>query len=269
MRRSLRAALLMQRRPAVAGAGRARPVRSDGYEFAELRGYVGGDDPRRIDWAATARVGALQTRVMYEEHGLYLAVALDGSPSMRVGRDRSCYARAFDAAAAWLGLAEGADRCARIVDERLIAPRERRGRSAARACLALEDRALGSFAGQLAATCALVPTDASLLLVSDFFEVEPLAGGLGSLARRCDCTALIVRDPWFAGLGLAGFVRLRDAEDGRTRRLFVGARERARYLAASAAREAAARARLRGLGIRAAVLGEEPNEALQRAFAEG
>ena len=63
---------------------RDRPTiyRGDGYEFVELRAYVPGDDVRRIDWAATARSGDLQTRVVLEDVALTLAatrrrVALD------------------------------------------------------------------------------------------------------------------------------------------------------------------------------------------------
>jgi len=48
-------------KPGVRGAG--APVEAPiptVTNFAELRGYVAGDDPRRIDWAATARAGALR-----------------------------------------------------------------------------------------------------------------------------------------------------------------------------------------------------------------
>jgi len=41
--------------------------------FDRLRGYAEGDDPRRIDWSATARIGSLQTRVYLEETVLVLA----------------------------------------------------------------------------------------------------------------------------------------------------------------------------------------------------
>ena len=90
--------------------------RSDGYEFAELRGYVAGDDPRRIDWAATARAGALQTRVVFEDHALTLAAVLDASASMFVGRTRSNYELAAEVAASWFGAAIDDDRCARVED---------------------------------------------------------------------------------------------------------------------------------------------------------
>jgi uncharacterized protein (DUF58 family) len=42
---------------------RGRTNANDGLAFSQLREYVQGDDPRRIDHAATARAGTLQTRV--------------------------------------------------------------------------------------------------------------------------------------------------------------------------------------------------------------
>ena len=96
MNARLRAAILARRRRGVPGAGAPHPRRADGYEFAELREYQAGDDPRRIDWAATARAGGLQTRVMFEDHALVLAGALDASRSMLVGRERTVYDLALD-----------------------------------------------------------------------------------------------------------------------------------------------------------------------------
>src|ERR1700693_977820 len=110
-----------RRRPRVRGAGAPVKRRSDGYEFAELRAYVAGDDPRRIDWAATARADALQTRVLFGDHALTLAACIDGSTAMRVGRVRSVYDVACEAAEIWYGAAIDDDRCARVGGERIIA----------------------------------------------------------------------------------------------------------------------------------------------------
>jgi uncharacterized protein (DUF58 family) len=77
----------------------------DGYTFDRLRAYTEGDDPRRIDWSATARIGALQTRVYLEETVLVLGALIDESPSMRLGRKRTLADAARDAAGAWFGAA--------------------------------------------------------------------------------------------------------------------------------------------------------------------
>lgn len=265
MRGRLRSALLARRR-GTPGAGAPRPRRADGYEFAELREYVSGDDPRRIDWAATARAGALQTRVMYEDHALVLAGAIDASGSMQVGRARTSYDRAAEALRAWYALAEGDDRCVRVAGATFVADARRRGRAAALACSSVRDAPGTPFAAAVRAAAALVPRDASLLLASDFYDLQDIASDLRRLSLRCDVTALIVRDPWFDGLGVAGFVRLRDAETGEVRRLFVGRPERARFTHAGAERERSLRAELRGMGIRCGVLADDAPAALADAF---
>lgn len=263
----LRAALVeRRRRRGVPGAATPRPRRADGYEFAEVREYVPGDDPRRIDWAATARAGTLQTRVMYEDHALVLAAALDASLSMFVGRTRSQYDRAGDALALWYGLASSEDRCVRVCGPVVVADARRRGLSAAHLCIASTDKPGTNFAAALDTVLAAVPRDASLLLVSDFHEGEALQPSLRRLAARYDVTALYARDPWHDGLPLSGFVRLRDAETGVVRPVFVGAAERKRFSHAVAAREVAAVRMLEGSGVRCGVLGDDPERALLEAY---
>jgi uncharacterized protein (DUF58 family) len=250
----LREALLAgRRRPGVRGAGAPVKRRSDGFEFAELREYVDGDDPRRIDWAATARAGGLQTRVVFEDHALTLAVALDGSASMLVGRRESNAARALGAAQFWYDAAIDADRCARATAAGLIFPRTR-GRNAARHCAEERDPPGATMGGALDVALAALPRDAHLLLVSDFFELDALELRLRGCIARFNTLALIAGDPWSGGLPLGGFVRLRDAETGRVERLYIGKRERERYREAAAARERRVLERLLQLGIAAAVL---------------
>ena len=103
---TIRDALLRaRRRPRHFGAGSPTIFRGDGYEFVELRGYVPGDDVRRIDWASTARSGELQTRVVLEDVTLTLAAILDASPSMQVGRKRPLLTAAREALAEWFAAA--------------------------------------------------------------------------------------------------------------------------------------------------------------------
>jgi len=108
----LREALLRgRRRPRRRGAGSPTLFRGDGYEFVELREYAPGDDVRRIDWAATARTGVLQSRVILEDVALTLAAFVDSSPSMQAGRTRPFSAAAQEAVSGWFGCALPADRC--------------------------------------------------------------------------------------------------------------------------------------------------------------
>jgi len=264
----LRDALLAGRREGRRGVGAPALRRSDGYEFSELREYVEGDDPRRIDWAATARAGTVQSRVILEDRALLLAVALDASHSMHVGRTRSNYELASDVAALWYGAAIDDDRCARIGRTPLVL-RELAGRSAALACLAHRDPPGTPFEPALQLALATLARGARLLLVSDFFDLEALEPLLRACVARFDVTALFVRDPWHAGLPLGGFVRLRDAESGRIASVYVGRRSRERYARAVAAREQAVLAALQRIGSRAGTLdeGAGPLRALARTFA--
>jgi uncharacterized protein (DUF58 family) len=264
--RHLRAALLAGRRLGVRGAGASALRRGDGYEFSELRAYIDGDDPRRIDWAATARAGALQTRVVLEDRALVLAVALDASGSMRVGRKQSNYELACDAAGLWYGAALDDDRCARI-DARPLFLRDVRGRTAAAACAARHDEA-APYDVTLRLALAVLPRGARLLVASDFFELDAALATLRACVARFEVTALFTRDPWHAGLPLGGLVRLRDAESGAVARVYVDRSARERYRAAVAVRERQVLETLRAIGARAAPLDAEAGAeaALSRAF---
>jgi uncharacterized protein (DUF58 family) len=260
---ALRAAIVRSARRADGGGTVARGARpGDGYVFDRLRGYAEGDDPRRIDWSATARIGALQTRVYLEETVLVLAALVDDSPSMGLGRERALRAAAGDAVRAWFGAAERTDRAQRIVDDRLVS-----GRRAA-----VEVRARGPFDLRRSLELGLLalPAGSSFLLVTDGLALVDGDRGaelLAALGRRFDATVLLASDPWIGGLPLRGFVRVRDVGNGRTRRLFVGPRARERYRRASVVRDATLRERFRRARWRVGTLDEADGAAaLERAF---
>ncbi|HTD38661.1 MAG TPA: DUF58 domain-containing protein [Candidatus Limnocylindrales bacterium] len=244
----LRAAILRgaraTRRPGAAARG-TRP--GDGLVFSQLREYVQGDDPRRIDHAATARVGALQTRVYLEETTLVLGAIVDESGSMRVGRKRRLADAADEAVRAWFGALEGEDQAARVVDDRVVRDR--------RAAALVTASAPFRFAPALALAMRALQRGASLLAITDGFDL-PDEETLARAALRFDATMLLARDPWRDDLPLRGIVRLRDAETGRVRRVFVGARARASYHCAAHAREATLHERLRDAGWRVGTLEE-------------
>jgi hypothetical protein len=242
--RALRAALLSgRRRPRRAGAGSATQYRGDGYEFVELREYVPGDDPRRIDWAATARSSTLQTRIVLEDVALTLAISIDSSASMRVGRRRPLLEAAEEARDAWFSCALAGDRLVEVPDE-------------------------GSQRLRIAK--AMLPRGAALLFVTDGYDVPNDAASddlLAALGERCDCTLLLARDPWHAGLPLRGNARIVDAETGAARSLWIGRSEARAFVAACRTRENRELARFARWGWRAAALVEEDGAAsLYAAF---
>lgn len=245
MRGTLRDALLRgRRRPRRFGAGSPTTYRGDGYEFVELRAYVSGDDVRRIDWAATARSGEMQTRIVLEDVALTLAVLVDDSASMRVGRKRSLLYAAKEAAQCWFDAALSGDKCTSIPTDDGF-----------------------DLVRSLRTARAMLPKGAALLAISDWYDLDERDyDELAGLAARCDCTALVARDPWYEGLPLSGFVRMRGAEGG-GKRYYIGARERAAYQDAVRQREEKIVASLSLLGWRTGILREDDGaNSLREAF---
>lgn len=243
--RAIREALLRgKRRPRCAGAGSPTLYRGDGYEFVELREYVPGDDVRRIDWAATARTAQLQTRVVLEDVALTLSAIVDDSASMQAGKQRALVESAQEAANVWYSAAGGSDRVVLVEIDRPF-----------------------RLANALDIAAAALPRGSALLVVSDFWDLTDDDEQLVLLGLRFDCTALVARDPWYDGLPLRGFVRVRDAETGSSARLFVGKRERKRYVEAVHRREAALLERFENANWRAGFFDEsDGGAALMRVF---
>ena len=63
---------------------RARQAVGAGSDLRQLRGYLPGDPPARIDWKATARAGALVTREYSEDQHLDVLVAIDAGRLSRL-----------------------------------------------------------------------------------------------------------------------------------------------------------------------------------------
>jgi uncharacterized protein (DUF58 family) len=70
--------------PLYADEGRGRRQRSDEGDFQELRPYQAGDERRRVAWRASARRGALLSKVYEEPSQRRLLIAVDVGPTMRL-----------------------------------------------------------------------------------------------------------------------------------------------------------------------------------------
>lgn len=266
MNPTIRNALLAgRRRPVVRGGTRPYPRRGDGFEIAELRGYVEGDDPRRIDWAATARAGGLQVRVLLEEHALCFAAIVDDSASLNVGRARTLRTAAYEALDAWADSLAREDRAARILSDSVDAPHLFGARAAGRL---RERREIAAFDldSALRLSRAALPRDSALLVVSDFYARLDLEL-LREVGTHVDATALIAHDPWADGLPLRGFVSMRDAESGATRSVYLGRGARERLRVAVERREGELIRQFNACGWRAALLYERDGaDSLRTAF---
>jgi uncharacterized protein (DUF58 family) len=98
---------LLTRRPMATGKpGRRRsPLAGSSMEFADYRRYAPGDDFRRIDWRAYARLERLFLRVFEAEENLTLTVLVDCSDSMSYGNPpKSTLAIELAAALAYVAL---------------------------------------------------------------------------------------------------------------------------------------------------------------------
>lgn len=102
---------------AVAPHVRSTPLRGIGSEFESLRDYEAGDDIRRIDWKATARLSTMITRNYEIEHFRNVVVLIDRGRLM-AGKAGSGHKLdyAVDAALMVCGVAlDGGDRCGLMV----------------------------------------------------------------------------------------------------------------------------------------------------------
>lgn len=71
--------------PGPAAGPRRSPERGSSVEFADFRDYSPGDDYRRIDWSALARLGRPYVRLYMAEQMTTLSLFLDHSRSMTYG----------------------------------------------------------------------------------------------------------------------------------------------------------------------------------------
>src|SRR6266851_9278018 len=79
-------ALITRKSMATGRSGRRRsPLAGSSMEFADYRRYAAGDDFRRIDWRAYARLERLFMRVFEAEENITVTILVDCSDSMYYG----------------------------------------------------------------------------------------------------------------------------------------------------------------------------------------
>jgi uncharacterized protein (DUF58 family) len=222
-----------------------------GSEAGDTRPYVPGDDVRRMDWHATARMATAHVRDPVEEHDLETWVLLDRSASTAFGTiERPKEDLAVVAALAFGLLALRAGGRVGLVTF---------GRDGVQVLPPLgADRAVWHRLGRLWRS---VPSDApdgrtdlapalarvrhllgrrrgAVVVVSDLLLAEGWEAPLRRLAAQHDTTVVRLRDPRELELPDVGVVTLTDPETGRS--LAVDTRDRRlreRFAAAAVARD--------------------------------
>ena len=227
--------------------------RGTGSEVASSRPYRPGDDVRRIDRYASARLSAATAsdefivREHYAEEATHVVVAVDAHPTMGLFPDGFPWLRKPAAVA---------------VAARLI------GDSAAEArCVVSRASGLEEL---LARRRPLAP-GAFVFLVSDFLAFPSDAAWAAALARRWDVVPVLVQDPtWEQSFPPAGGVvlPLADPDGARTRLVRVSRAEARARKDENEARVRRILARFDDMGLAPVRITAEDPAAVHAAFAE-
>jgi len=206
----------------VLSGGWSSAFRGAGIEFEGVREYVEGDDPRKVDWNVTARLGRPFVKEFVAERELTVLFLLDLSASMTGGFShwsaRQMAARVCACLA--LAAARNNDKAGLIAFsadvDRYVPPKKGLPHvlRIVRDCLALPGASPRTEIGPaLEFASRVLHRRAVLFVVSDFLAQgwdRPLA----LAARRHDVVAVRLHVPELEP-PRAGLVRLRDPESGR------------------------------------------------------
>lgn len=213
-------ALLARRAVASGRPGMRRsPLAGSSMEFADYRRYTPGDDFRRIDWRAYARLERLFLRLFEAEENRQVTVLVDCSDSMQHG-EKAALATKLAAALAYIALKSEDSVLVGALTDRLAA--YRRAGSGGHAVWSV-----GAFLSQLPQAGAtdlnralydlgrVITGPGLAVVISDFLSPSGYQTGLRSLARMRQEVALVqVLAPDEIEPDLQGDWQLRDSEGG-------------------------------------------------------
>jgi uncharacterized protein (DUF58 family) len=255
-----------------------------GLDFAALREYQFGDDPRAIDWNVTARMDTTYVREFHEDREISAWFLLDLSPSVDFGtvpeaREKRTVLLDFattmarlltrrgnrvgamvSAAGDVLTLPAGSGRnhVLRLVETLLAQPR-------------LRSAPVTDLTPLLEVAHRRIRRRSMVVLVSDFIGVPGWDRALELLNRRHELLAVRLVDPREIDLPDVGALIMEDAETGE--QLYVDTSDagfRRRFREAAEAREVGLRGAFRRAGVQAATLSTDDDlvRAIVRMAAE-
>ncbi|MCC7417426.1 MAG: DUF58 domain-containing protein [Acidobacteria bacterium] len=216
-------------------------LKGHGFDFAEHRAYVPGDELRRVDWNVFARTGEMHVKLTHEEREIDVQIVVDLSRSMDLASARrSKRELVFYVAAtvAYSALADGIAVGLLGFTDRIELDVPTCGTKAHLWKLldALWTARPSSKATDVASVLRRLRERrrrlSMIFFVSDFIfatEVLELAHFKAIVAQH-DVIPIVVSDPLEARLPAGqGVVRLRDLESGRDRLVRLGRSSRASY----------------------------------------
>ncbi len=188
----------------------------EGFEFAELREYVYGDDVRKIDWKTTAKLGKPFVKIYHEERELNVVVSsmMNGSVYFGTTRAKSELIAELVGILGFSAVKNG-DLFSNIIyaDKlyRYSKPSKKFYAATKEIEETMEFEPLGK-SGDFRAWCDTlyrrVRKKALLFMISDFIgEVD-----LRLLAKKHDLFCIIVRDRFEEDPKSLGYIRLIDTE---------------------------------------------------------
>ena len=222
LRKLERIAILSKRAMAGQLQGERRsPKRGQSVEFADFRPYSVGDDFRRIDWNAYARLERFFIKLFVEEEDLTVHLLLDASLSMDWGQpNKFTYAIRSAGALGYIAL-HGLDRLTITAlgethnsNDGYFSPH--RGKQNAFALFSflqeLVPAGQARLGSALQAYAARAPRPGPLLLLSDLMD-DSWAVGLTALAARgFDVSVVHILSPDEISPDLTGDLKLLDSE---------------------------------------------------------
>jgi uncharacterized protein (DUF58 family) len=222
LRRLGRLRLAVRRRFAGSSAGSRRSLRrGSSAEFAEHRPYYPGDDVRRIDWNAYARLEELVLRLYVAEEDLHLHLLLDRSASLGVGTPRKFDIAKQAAAAIGYVALSGSERVSVLpFGETLAAPipsmrGQKRIGTLLRHLDALDVSGGTSFEASITRFLSRSPRPGVVVVVSDFLDPEGFSAPLDKLiAHKHEPVLIQVLDPEEVNPTVGHDVELVDSETG-------------------------------------------------------
>jgi len=226
----------------------------EGFEFAELREYIYGDDIRKIDWKTTAKLGKPFVKVYREERELNVAVStmLRGSTYFGTCCQKSEYMAQL---VAMLGFSavKNSDLFSHLIYADRLYHHSKPSKkmhavsTETEKVLAFNPLGLSSdFTGWTTTTFQRVRKKSLLFLISDFVgDVD-----LRLLAKKHDVFAIIVRDRFEEKPQDLGYLRLVDTEGKGSYEGEIGQGTLAHYRAALKANDHALFHQFRQNGIR-------------------
>jgi uncharacterized protein (DUF58 family) len=194
-----------------------------GFEFAELREYIYGDDIRKIDWKTTAKLGKPFVKIYKEERELNVVVAtmMNGSVYFGTVRQKS---ELMAELVSILGFSavKNADLFSHMIYADRLYEKSRPSKKIFAVNRAAESLAdfntigkTGDFKGFVDTLFNRVKKRSLLFILSDFIgDID-----LKLLSKKHDVFAIIVRDRFEENPGELGYIRLIDME---SRKSFEG-----------------------------------------------